>query len=73
MLQPLIVLVRKWESNSMDFIVNLPRNQEGFDSIFVLVNRLTKVARFVSTTTIVIALGVAELFFREIFVNHGLL
>ena len=56
----------------MDFIVDLPWTQKDFDSIFVVVDRLTKVARFISTTTNVTASGVAELFFKEIFVNYGL-
>ena len=56
----------------MDFIVNLPKTQKGFDSNFVVVDRLIKVARFIPTTTTVTASGVADLFFKEIFVNYGL-
>ena len=44
LLQPLIVPNRKWMSISMDFIVDLPWTQKNFDSIFVVVDRLTKVA-----------------------------
>jgi hypothetical protein len=72
LLQPLSVPNRKWESISMDFIVDLPKTQKGFDSIFVVVDRLTKVARFIPTVTTVTASGVAELFFKEIFGNYGL-
>ena len=63
---------RKWESIFIDFIKNLCRTQKDFGSIFVVVDRLTKVARFIPTTTIVIALGVVELFIKDIFVNYGL-
>jgi hypothetical protein len=41
LLQPLKVLEWKWEEISMDFIVGLPRTQDGFDSIWVIVDRLT--------------------------------
>lgn len=56
----------------IDFIKNLCRTQKGFGSIFVVVDRLTKVAPFIPTTTIVIASEVVELFIKDIFVNYGL-
>ena len=63
LLQPLTVPKRKWEFISIDSIVDLPRTQKSFNSIFVIVDRLTKVARFIRTTSIVI-------FLKEIFVNY---
>jgi hypothetical protein len=35
----------KWEEIAMDFIMGLPRTQSGYDSIWVIVDRLTKVAQ----------------------------
>ena len=63
---------RLWETISIDFIVDLLRTQKAFNSIFVIVNRLTKVARFIPTITTMTTSRVAKLFFKEIFVNYGL-
>ena len=51
MLKPLDVPEWKWESISMDFIVGLPHSQKGNDSIWVIVDRLTKIAHFVPVKT----------------------
>jgi hypothetical protein len=37
----------------MDFIVGLPRTLKGYDSIWVIVDRLTKVAHFIPVKTTV--------------------
>jgi hypothetical protein len=47
LLQPLQAPEWKWEEIGMDFIVGLPRTQKGYDSIWVIVDRLTKVAHFI--------------------------
>jgi hypothetical protein len=47
LLQPPKVPEWKWEEISMDFIVGLPRTRDGYDSIWVIVERLTKVAHFI--------------------------
>jgi hypothetical protein len=55
----------------MDFITRLPKVQ-GKDSIYVVVDRLTKFAHFNAISTDSNAVEVAELFFREVFRLHGL-
>ncbi|WVZ51726.1 LOW QUALITY PROTEIN: hypothetical protein U9M48_002841 [Paspalum notatum var. saurae] len=50
MLQPLALPAWKWEDIHMDFIVGLPRTQKGYDSIWVIIDRFTKSARFIPNT-----------------------
>jgi hypothetical protein len=45
-LQSLPIPTWKWKDISMDFIVGLPRTAKGFDYIWVIVDRLTKIAHF---------------------------
>ncbi|KAB2631036.1 S ribonuclease [Pyrus ussuriensis x Pyrus communis] len=49
LLQPLPVPEWKWENITMDFVYKLPRTQNGFDGIWVIVDRLTKSAHFIPT------------------------
>jgi hypothetical protein len=51
LLQPLKIPKWKWEEIGMDFIVGLPRTHAGYDSIRVIVDRLTKVAHFIPVKT----------------------
>ena len=46
LLQPLPIPVWKWDEIGMDFVVGLPKTQKGYDSIWVIVDRLIKVAHF---------------------------
>jgi hypothetical protein len=46
LLQPLLVPNWKWDNISMDFISGLPPTQKGNDSIWVIMDRLTKSAHF---------------------------
>ena len=47
LLQPLSIPSWKWDDISMDFIVGLPTIEKGHDSIWVIVDRLTKSAHFI--------------------------
>ncbi|WVZ54532.1 hypothetical protein U9M48_005315 [Paspalum notatum var. saurae] len=55
----------------MDFIVGLPRTQSGFDSIWVVVDRLTKVAHFIPVKTTYSGAKLAELYMSRIVCLHG--
>jgi hypothetical protein len=51
LLQLLQVPEWKWEEIAMDFLVGLPRTQWGYNSIWVIVDQLTKVAHFIPVKT----------------------
>jgi transposase InsO family protein len=61
----------KWDEVGMDFIVGLPRTERGFDSIWVIVDRLTKVAHFLSVKTKYSSAKLAELYMERIVSLHG--
>jgi hypothetical protein len=46
----------------MDFITGLPRTQKGYDAIWVIVDRLTKVAHFIPMKTTYKGSQLAELY-----------
>jgi hypothetical protein len=51
LLQSLSMPKWKWEEISMDFITGLPITPKGNDSIWVIVDRLTKLADFLPIKT----------------------
>jgi hypothetical protein len=71
LLQPLKIPEWKWEEIRMDFIVGLPRTQAGYDSICVIVDRLTKVAHFILVKTTYSSAKLAELYMSRIMCLHG--
>lgn len=71
LLQPLPVPDRPWDSVSFDFITQLPVTTKGFDAICVFVDRLTKMAHFVPTSTTVSAIGFADLWVDHVYRLHG--
>jgi transposase InsO family protein len=61
----------KWEEIGMDFIVGMPRTQSGYDSLWVIVDRLTKVAHFILIKTTYSRPQLAELYMSRIIYLHG--
>jgi hypothetical protein len=72
LLQSLQVPEWKWEEIAMDFIVDLSRTQSGYDSIWVIVDQLTKVAHFIPVKTTYSGPQLAELYMSRIVCLHGL-
>ncbi|WVZ63654.1 hypothetical protein U9M48_013268 [Paspalum notatum var. saurae] len=71
LLQPLKVPEWKWEEITMDFIVGLPRTQKDYNSIRVVVDRLTKVAHFIPVNTTYSGGKLLELYISRIVCLHG--
>jgi hypothetical protein len=61
----------KWEEIAMYFIVGLSRTQAGYDFIWVIVDRLTKVAHFIPVKMTYSRLQLAELYMSRIVCLHG--
>jgi IS30 family transposase len=67
LLQPLKIPKWKWEEIRMDFIVRLPRTQARYDLIWVIVDRLTKVAHF-----ILVKITYSGAKFAELYVSNSM-
>jgi hypothetical protein len=61
----------KWEEIAMDFIVGLPKTQSDYDYIWVIVDRLTKVAHFIPVMTTYSGPQLIELYMLRIVCLHG--
>ena len=72
MMQPLNIPEWKWDSISMDFVMGLPKTVKGNDSIWVIVDRLTKSAHFLPMKINHSMQKLAEMYIEEIVKLHGI-
>ncbi|CAN6680351.1 unnamed protein product [Malus baccata var. baccata] len=73
LLQPLTIPQWKWEDITMDFMYKLPRTRNGYDGIWVIVDRLTKSAHFVPVRENYSLSHLAEQFISEVVKYYGVL
>ncbi|XP_028053735.1 uncharacterized protein LOC114258073 [Camellia sinensis] len=73
LLQPLPIPEWKWEHLTKDFVVGLPRTPRGMNSIWVIVDRLTKSAHFLPVKTQYNADKLVVIYVNEIVRLHGVL
>ncbi|GJV68830.1 putative reverse transcriptase domain-containing protein [Tanacetum coccineum] len=62
----------KWDNITMDFITKLPKSSQGFDTIWVIVDRLTKSAHFLPIRESDPLEKLARLYLNRIVARHGI-
>ena len=75
-LQSLSVLTHRWIDLSMDFVTSLPLSTDwksnSYNSILVIVNRLTKMVHYEPVKVTIDALGLAKVIIDLVVQHHGL-
>ncbi|KAI3725271.1 hypothetical protein L1987_65052 [Smallanthus sonchifolius] len=71
-MQPLPIPEWKWEEITMDFITKLSRTAKGNETIWVIVDRLTKSAHFLPIRETSSSEKLADIFIKEIVSRHGM-
>jgi len=71
LMTPLDVPEWKWDNISMDFVTSLPNTPRGHDTIWVIVDRLTKSTHFIPINISFPVPQLAEIYIREIVKLHG--
>src|SRR3979490_3231617 len=71
-LEPLPIPERRWDTISVDFIVELPKAHR-HDAVMNVVDSVSKKAHFLPTNTTITALGAAWLYLAHVWKLHGLL
>ncbi|GMF40679.1 unnamed protein product [Phytophthora fragariaefolia] len=72
LLQPLNIPKGRWTDISMDFVVSLPVSTNGNNVIMVIVDRLTKRAKFIAMKTIDTTTDIADVFMKNYVKDHAL-
>ncbi|GJQ90252.1 putative reverse transcriptase domain-containing protein [Tanacetum coccineum] len=62
----------KWYNITMDFVIKLPKSSQGYDTIWVIVDRLTKSAIFVPMRETDPLEKLARMYLKEVVTRHGI-
>ncbi|GKF15857.1 putative reverse transcriptase domain-containing protein, partial [Tanacetum coccineum] len=62
----------KWDNITMDFVTKLPRTSSGYDTLWVIVDRLNKSAYFLPMSKNDSMDKLARLYKKEVFTRHGI-
>ncbi|GJR07767.1 putative reverse transcriptase domain-containing protein [Tanacetum coccineum] len=62
----------KWDNITMDFVMKLPKSSQGYDTIWVIVDRLTKSAIFVPMRETNPLEKLARMYLKEVVTRHGI-
>ncbi|GJS18899.1 putative reverse transcriptase domain-containing protein [Tanacetum coccineum] len=62
----------KWDNITMYFITKLPKSSQGYDTIWVIVDRLTKSAIFVPMRETDPMEKLARMYLKEVVIRHGI-
>nr|GFC03997.1 hypothetical protein [Tanacetum cinerariifolium] len=62
----------KWDNITMDFVTKLPKSSQGYDTIWVIVNRLTKSAIFTPIRDTDTMDKLTRIYLKEIVTRHGI-
>ncbi|GJS57973.1 putative reverse transcriptase domain-containing protein [Tanacetum coccineum] len=62
----------KWDNITMDFITKIPRTSSGYDTIWVIIDRLTKSAHFLPMRENVPMEKLTRLYMKEVVTRHGI-
>ena len=72
LLQPLAIPEWKFDHIEMDLMTGFPKSKRGNDAIFVVIDKLTKVAHFLPIEESITAAQLAELYTSRIVLLHGI-
>ncbi|GJR57042.1 putative reverse transcriptase domain-containing protein [Tanacetum coccineum] len=62
----------KWDNITMDFVTKLPKSSQGYDTIWVIVDRLTKSAIFTPIRETDSMEKLARMYIKEVVTRHGI-
>ncbi|GJR01331.1 putative reverse transcriptase domain-containing protein [Tanacetum coccineum] len=62
----------KWDNITMDFVTKLPKSSQGYDTIWVIVDRLTKCAIFVPMRETNPIDKLVRMYLKEVVHRHGI-